>query len=439
MKKNLFNSIKIIAIAAVLAVGVSYVSAFSLPANGPDPVDNPINNVPAPINIGSLVQTKIGSLTTESFFKAGNNITPGTTGWVIAANAAGATDNGGITSLWQFFQKEYLPGTKSQMKVGSPNPGRTTSPLPSVDKAAFNPKDASIPLTIDLIDRGTGNNSVDGTQVMDLLAGDVCNNATTVQTNTAGVQFWSTLNNSNADVIARGIQIGDSSAGAMKVLVATDTAGNAVWGTMRIANGQVVVDYPGSSDVAAGQVCGVAPVNPTYSWYTGDWSCGLSITPGGWQDANFPDGSFGQSCQSWVDQNSNTKSRSVWCTNNTTFGIVDDSLCIQNVGPKPSTTSTTQGSCPPQGIRALFNSSTTIDRVFDNECAYVKPTGGTLFTGCVHGQNAPDGTYKPTSHCKVESTGTFTPCYGPPGAGGPGSCSSSPYGDFIDVKTQIYK
>ena len=254
--KTFLNSIKIIGIAAVLAVGVSYVSAFTSP-NGTVPTVNPDNNVPAPINIGALVQTKIGSLTTESFFKAGNNITPGTTGWIIAANAAGVTDNGGITSLWQFFQKEYLPGTKSQMKIGSPIPGRTNNPLPSVDKTNFNPRDTSIPLTIDLIDRGSSNNSDAGTQVMDLLAGDVCNSATTVQTNTAGIQFWSTLNGGNADVIARGIQIGDSSAGAMKVLVATDTSGNAVWGTMRIANGQVVVDYPGSSDVATGQACGV--------------------------------------------------------------------------------------------------------------------------------------------------------------------------------------
>ena len=199
--KTFLNSIKIIGIAAVLAVGVSYVSAFTSP-NGTVPTVNPDNNVPAPINIGALVQTKIGSLTTESFFKAGNNITPGTTGWIIAANAAGVTDNGGIASLWQFFQKEYLPGTKSQMKIGSPIPGRTSNPLPSVDKTNFNPRDTSIPLTIDLIDRGSSNNSDAGTQVMDLLSGDVCNSATTVQTNTAGIQFWSTLNGGNADVIA---------------------------------------------------------------------------------------------------------------------------------------------------------------------------------------------------------------------------------------------
>ena len=285
--KTFLNSIKIIGIAAVLAVGVSYVSAFT--SNGaPTPAGNPTNNVPSPVNIGSLLQTKIGSFTTESFLKAGTNTTPGTPGWIIAANAAGSADNGGTASLWQFFQKEYLPGIKSQMKVGSPNPGRTATPLPSVDKTKFNPKDASIPLTIDLIDRGASNNSEAGTQVMDLLAGDVCNNATTVQTNTAGIQFWSTKNinpntntaGDNADVIARGIQIGDSSAGAMKVLVATDTSGNAVWGTMRIANGQVVVDYPGSSDVAAGQACGVAQsicTDPTASNYNQTGTCTYAV------------------------------------------------------------------------------------------------------------------------------------------------------------------
>ncbi len=419
MKKNLFNSIKIIAIAAVLAVGVSYVSAYTSPG-APTPAGSPTNNVPAPINIGALVQTKIGSLTTESFLKSGSNVTPGTTGWIIAANAAGATDNGGIASLWQFFQKEYLPGTKSQMKVGSPNPGRTTTPLPSVNKTEFNPKDTSIPLTIDLIDRGTGNNSVDGTQVMDLLAGDVCNNATTVQTNTAGVQFWSTLNNSNADVIARGIQLGDSSAGAMKVLVATDTSGNAVWGTMRIANGQVIVDYPGSSDVAAGQACGVAPAI-TYSWSSGNWGACTDFNGTDWRNyyhsSGSLNGSVGESCTNFINRgatNNGTQTRDVVCKDST-GATVADSFCT---GIKPDTSKTCTVSAE---YRALLQTDPgqTTSYSSTGTCLYAKYNNvQTLFADdCLSlsmTAPAPAG-YVPTSYCTqlvVAGSGVFNPGYG---------------------------
>jgi len=420
MKKNLFNSIKIIGIAAVLAVGVSYVSAYTSPG-APSPAGSPTNNVPAPINIGALVQTKIGSLTTESFLKAGNNITPGTTGWIIAANAAGATDNGGITSLWQFFQKEYLPGTKSQMKIGSPIPGQTNNPLPSVDKAKFNPKDASIPLTIDLIDRGSSNNSDAGTQVMDLLAGDVCNSATTVQTNTAGVQFWSTTNinpntnaaGDNADIIARGIQIGDSSAGAMKVLVATDTAGNAVWGTMRIANGQVVVDYPGSSDVATGQACGVAPA-VTYSWVPTAW--GVCTMNGGsdWRDfyASAPMSTVGQSCMTWVNShisNNGSQTRNVVCKDSS-GNTVADSLCDWTTKPVD-----TQLCTAPVQVRVKVTTDNlgtqTVNYTDPGQCLYAKllnptdpdPLANLFPLGCqvrTTSQATPTG-FQPAASCNL--------------------------------------
>lgn len=369
--KTLLNSIKIIAIATVLAVGVSYVYAFTSP-NGSAPTVNPDNNVPSIVDVGGpSFQTKVGSFTTESFFKAGTNSTPGLPGWIIAANGAGAPDNGGVTSPWQFFQKEYLinkPGTFAQMKVGSHIAGRPNSPLPSVDKTKFDPKDASIPLTIDLIDRGTGNNSDAGTQVMDLLAGDVCNNATTVQTNTAGIQFWSTKNinpntntaGDNADVIARGIQIGDSSAGAMKVLVATDTAGNAVWGTMRIANGQVVVDYPGSSDVAAGQMCEVAPVL-TYRWVT-LWS-GCKYFDDTAVGNGYLENPSSNVCK---DQNNNT---------------VANSLCPQPApGPRQAASSLPLCSCQAYQLKANCNGGSTV--YVPNGCTKITlATNGTCASG----------------------------------------------------------
>lgn len=433
--KTFLHSIKIIAIATVLAVGVSYVSAFT--SNGaPSPAGNPTNNVPSIINVGGPeFQTKVGSFTSESFLKAGTNSTPGLPGWIIAANGTNAPDNGGVTSLWQFFQKEYLinkPGTFAQMKVGSRIVGRPNNPLPSVDKTKFNPKDTAIPLTIDLIDRGSANNSATGTQVMDLLAGDVCNNATTVQTNTAGIQFWSTSNNSNADVIARGIQIGDSSAGAMKVLVATDTAGNAVWGTMRIANGQVVVDYPGSSDVAAGQACDVAPA-VTYSWSTGTWGACTSSYPADWTDF-IPEGApyttwgtLNQSCSSWIAARNDryetgSQVRDVVCKDSN-GNTVSDSLCT---GTKPDTA---QACVTPLQYRVKasnittdqFGNATTTNQYSNSGyCQYAKltnpnstdPLANILATDCQTRKitdPVPSG-YNPVSFCGT-IYGTSSPGY----------------------------
>lgn len=441
--KTLLNSIKIIAIAAVLAVGVSYVSAFTSVA--PSPAGNPTNNVPVPVNVGSVIQTKIGSLTTESFFKAGNNITPGTTGWIIAANAAGVTDNGGITSLWQFFQKEYLPGTKSQMKIGSPIPGRTNNPLPSVDKTNFNPRDTSIPLTIDLIDRGSSNNSDAGTQVMDLLAGDVCNSATTVQTNTAGVQFWSTLNGGNADVIARGIQIGDSSAGAMKVLVATDTAGNAVWGTMRIANGQVVVDYPGSSDVATGQACGVAPA-VTYSWVPGAWSACTMNGGSDWRDfySTGPMSTIGQSCTAWINsqtQNNGTQTRTPVCLDS---NGLPSTLCDPAAMP-----STFQTCTVPVQVRVKITTDNlgtqTVNYTDPGQCLYSKlqeptnpdPLANMFPLGCqvrTTSQATPAG-FQPSARCNLLNF-SGGPGYGF-NAGNPGGWTATGSGTWqLQIKPQ---
>lgn len=446
---------KIIALAAVLAVGVSYVSAFTSP-NGTVPTVNPDNNVPAPINIGALVQTKIGSLTTESFFKAGTNSTPGLPGWIIAANGTNAPDNGGVTSPWQFFQKEYLinkPGTFAQMKVGSHIAGRPNSPLPSVDKTKFDPKDASIPLTIDLIDRGTGNNSDAGTQVMDLLAGDVCNNATTVQTNTAGIQFWSTKNinpntntaGDNADVIARGIQIGDSSAGAMKVLVATDTAGNAVWGTMRIANGQVVVDYPGSSDVATGQACGVAPA-VTYSWVPGAWSACTMNGGSDWRDfySTGPMSTVGQSCTAWINsqtQNNGTQTRTPVCLDS---NGLPSTLCDPAAMP-----STFQTCTVPVQVRVKITTDNlgtqTVNYTDPGQCLYSKlqeptnpdPLANMFPLGCqvrTTSQATPAG-FQPSARCNLLNF-SGGPGYGF-NAGNPGGWTATGSGTWqLQIKPQ---
>jgi hypothetical protein len=55
---NITQSFKVIAIALVLSVGISYVSAWTAPTATP-----PNSNVSAPINVGSTAQTKTGDLT----------------------------------------------------------------------------------------------------------------------------------------------------------------------------------------------------------------------------------------------------------------------------------------------------------------------------------------------------------------------------------------
>lgn len=58
MKYHITQTFKVIALASVLSVGISYVSAWTSPTATP-----PNANVAAPINVGSTPQTKTGDLT----------------------------------------------------------------------------------------------------------------------------------------------------------------------------------------------------------------------------------------------------------------------------------------------------------------------------------------------------------------------------------------
>ncbi|MEK7582046.1 MAG: hypothetical protein AAB488_01805 [Patescibacteria group bacterium] len=57
-KKEIFQSLKTLALALVLSVGVSYVYAWGPPAGVPSAE----NNTPAPVNVGSTTQVKKGGL-----------------------------------------------------------------------------------------------------------------------------------------------------------------------------------------------------------------------------------------------------------------------------------------------------------------------------------------------------------------------------------------
>lgn len=61
-KKELFQSLKVIALALILAVGVSYATGAWEDASGTPPE----NNAPRPVNVSDEVQTKMGDLYIES-------------------------------------------------------------------------------------------------------------------------------------------------------------------------------------------------------------------------------------------------------------------------------------------------------------------------------------------------------------------------------------
>jgi hypothetical protein len=60
--KNITQPLKVIALALVLSVGISYVSAWNAPTVTP-----PNGNVSAPINISGTDQSKLGSISAASF------------------------------------------------------------------------------------------------------------------------------------------------------------------------------------------------------------------------------------------------------------------------------------------------------------------------------------------------------------------------------------
>ncbi len=242
MKKQILNSIKIITLAALLAVGVSYVSAAPWSAPGTGATGG---NTVASVNISEYDQTKIGSFTTNNFFKAGG-----------AFNATGASWNKpgyavaekAFISPWSFFTSAFLPGNTSQVKIGGGDDATTD---------IFNA--ARTPFTIDLAGRGTGNNSVPGRRVIDIRTdASMCYPNATIRTNTPAIELLNSKTGDNADVIVRGIQLSGGNPAPGKILVSTDANGNAVWGTPTLSGGQIVFTY-GTSPVPAGQC--VTPQN----------------------------------------------------------------------------------------------------------------------------------------------------------------------------------
>lgn len=299
MKNQIFNLIKVTALAAILAAGVSAVSAFSGPSSVPSIVS-------VPVNVSSDAQKKIGGFISELFLKSGaaHAFTlsgAAAKGWMIAEDT--------LVSPWSFSAKTFLPGTTSQMKIGS-----NSSSL-----AQFT--DATFPLTIELAGRGTAP-AATGRDAIEFLADtNYCNTQTTVRTNTPGIQFWSTKNDDNADLIARQVQLNGGNPAANKVLISTDAAGNATWARVTVSNGVISYTDYSTSPAAIGQsIC-----DTVNGWSSGAWGP-CEFNDG---DPALPPSTVGTYQQS----------RDVVCKNSAGV-VVPDNQCPQ---PKPATNQSCSG------------------------------------------------------------------------------------------------
>jgi len=231
-----------ILLGTLLTTGV--VSAFQEPGT-----IFPGGNASAPVNTGGTEQRKSGPFWAQ-YLKAGLLPFPAS---VAAANLAGFIIGDKVALAPQgFFTQVFLPGTQSQLRVGSNDSG-------SLYNATFTNR---APATIDLAGRATGNNDPKGREALALLAdANFCQTSTTIVTNTPAIQLYSDENNGPADLLARQVQLKGGSPGKDKVLVSTDSKGNAVWGTLRVVNGAIQFDI-GNSPVVQGQSLCSGPIVP---------------------------------------------------------------------------------------------------------------------------------------------------------------------------------
>ena len=90
--REIVSSIKILALATILAFGMTYVYAWTAAPSSP-----PNGNVSAPLNVGATAQTKSGSLTASQFTAPTYCIG---TSCISAWPAAGGGGTGGTIKAW---------------------------------------------------------------------------------------------------------------------------------------------------------------------------------------------------------------------------------------------------------------------------------------------------------------------------------------------------
>lgn len=133
------------------------------------------------------------------------------------------------------------------------------------------------------------------TDATKFINGGQCTIATRLSTSGSPAYEFKTGNNLG-NVIARQVQLTGGDPAKDKVLV-SDKEGNARWAKATVSNGSVVFDT-NISPVPAGQCSPVAPKD-TYHWEVGNFICPTNQILGPmWRDADYPNGTIGQSCKS---------------------------------------------------------------------------------------------------------------------------------------------
>jgi hypothetical protein len=219
----------IVALALVLGIGVSvfadnYVGAPVFP-----------ENAPTPLNVTSVMQTKLG---TANF---GNNVGVTNTANVLGGVNVGAraVDTGGsaFTSALNVFGKTFINNvdtTFGGLKIGGAanSKGLVTDSL----RAA---------LDIDLTGR-TGAGSVDGISIKSALGAMT----SAFITNSQVFHFYSDLIAKDARIWAGSIKLSEYSPSRGKILFSGNDAGDAVWGTLN--QGNIDIKYVSSKDLDGG-------------------------------------------------------------------------------------------------------------------------------------------------------------------------------------------
>lgn len=254
MKKQISTTISVLVLVFTFSASFAYAwvapsqtSSITAPALG---FAVPTVNIDCPFGVFSAQrdqcrypQIKRGPMLTESFFKAGTAFSWDTDGSVVSEDL--------LLSPLGLFYKIFVPGTSGQLLVR--NYENTNLSY-------------TAPLAIDMYLRGggapsgptSGTTLPQGHEAIDMLADtNFCNTKNSISTSTPAIQFWSTKNNTEADVLAKGIQLRGGNPQPGMILVSTDPYGNAVWATPKLeTNGTISFIYNSPSPVVDGQtVC----------------------------------------------------------------------------------------------------------------------------------------------------------------------------------------
>lgn len=244
--KTFLNSIRILSVAAVLAVGVSYVFAFT------EPSTNPPSNTATPIHTGSVVQEKKGGIWSKKV----------------------------VASPISIFKKSiFLPGNKSALRIGSNDnatgnqtftKGSAGAITQDLNTALFG-EDDTVPLVIDLYSRPQPQDAIEFKTDL------ACPIVTRFTNNKAAAFEFKKEDGSRANIIARQVKLTGGDPDTNDVLVG-DASGNARWAKASVVNGQVVFS-PGTSPIPAGQCATVNCNDPVATNYNQPGACTYSPAP----------------------------------------------------------------------------------------------------------------------------------------------------------------